>query len=226
VQPIFDSLYVMFQQRVLPELKNLWHTVQNDLVPSLIELWSTLQPLMPAFNFLLDVILSLVVNGLKVLIQTINLLVQVQIILLQAWTKLIDFFVKSAAVEIRLISGAIDGISDSFERLIGWINKAVNAWNSFKSSGASLNPFSSSFALPFVSPRATGGSVNPNQPFLVGERGPELFTPASYGNITRNSQMGGGINITITGNSFMGREGIAEAISADIMKALKREVLI
>ena len=37
--------------------------------------------------------------------------------------------------------------------------------------------------------------------YLVGERGPELFTPSSSGNITANNALGGGggtINITVT----------------------------
>jgi phage-related minor tail protein len=33
--------------------------------------------------------------------------------------------------------------------------------------------------------------------YLVGERGPELFTPSSSGNITPNHAMGGGGNITV-----------------------------
>jgi len=35
--------------------------------------------------------------------------------------------------------------------------------------------------------RVHGGSVIGNRPYLVGERGPELFTPGSSGNITNNS---------------------------------------
>lgn len=35
--------------------------------------------------------------------------------------------------------------------------------------------------------RATGGAVSPERPYLVGERGPELFVPASAGNILANS---------------------------------------
>lgn len=31
--------------------------------------------------------------------------------------------------------------------------------------------------------RATGGPVSPNRPFLVGERGPELFVPTSAGRV-------------------------------------------
>lgn len=41
--------------------------------------------------------------------------------------------------------------------------------------------------------RAMGGTVQMNQPYLVGERGPELFTPSGYGNITPNSQLSGGM---------------------------------
>jgi TP901 family phage tail tape measure protein len=45
--------------------------------------------------------------------------------------------------------------------------------------------------------RAMGGSVQYNKPYLVGERGPEIFTPSGYGSITPNSQMGMGNEITI-----------------------------
>ena len=49
--------------------------------------------------------------------------------------------------------------------------------------------------------RASGGSVSSNQPYLVGERGPELFVPSSAGRI-ENGSMGssssaGGISVGI-----------------------------
>lgn len=39
--------------------------------------------------------------------------------------------------------------------------------------------------------RATGGPVSSGTTYLVGEKGPELFTPSSAGNITPNHQLGG-----------------------------------
>lgn len=36
--------------------------------------------------------------------------------------------------------------------------------------------------------KAGGGSVNQNSSYLVGERGPELFTPSQSGKITTNAQ--------------------------------------
>ena len=43
----------------------------------------------------------------------------------------------------------------------------------------------------FGGARAAGGPVTPDKAFLVGEKGPELFTPPSRGNITPNSDLRG-----------------------------------
>ncbi|WP_298174097.1 tail tape measure protein [Novosphingobium sp.] len=54
---------------------------------------------------------------------------------------------------------------------------------------------SSIFGLPG---RATGGPVAPGRPYLVGERGPELFVPTSAGQIDPGSGGGGrAVNVSI-----------------------------
>ena len=56
--------------------------------------------------------------------------------------------------------------------------------------------------------RAIGGSVMGGSPYIVGEKGPELFTPASSGMITPNDKLGGGgpvaINFNIQANDAQG----------------------
>lgn len=55
--------------------------------------------------------------------------------------------------------------------------------------------------------RALGGPVMGNTSYIVGERGPELFTPSTSGSITRNDQLGGtsaNINFTIVANDAQG----------------------
>jgi hypothetical protein len=55
-------------------------------------------------------------------------------------------------------------------------------------------------AMRFRGPRALGGPVAPGGSYLVGERGPELFTPSSSGNITPNGAMGGNtITVNVNG---------------------------
>lgn len=50
--------------------------------------------------------------------------------------------------------------------------------------------------------RATGGPVSPYRPYLVGERGPELFVPTSSGSIAQATQAGGrDVRVAITVNA-------------------------
>jgi phage-related minor tail protein len=50
--------------------------------------------------------------------------------------------------------------------------------------------------------RANGGPVSAGSPYIVGEKGPELFTPSTSGNITPNDALGGStvVNITVNDN--------------------------
>jgi hypothetical protein len=63
-----------------------------------------------------------------------------------------------------------------------------------------------------------GGPVAGGSTYLVGERGPELFTPGTSGSITPNNALGGGINITV--NAGLGADGknIGELIVKEINK--------
>lgn len=50
--------------------------------------------------------------------------------------------------------------------------------------------------------RATGGPVSPGRPYWVGERGPELFVPASAGNVAAATSGGGrDVRVAITVNA-------------------------
>ena len=78
--------------------------------------------------------------------------------------------------------------------------------------------------------RANGGSVMAGQPYLVGERGPELFMPNRSGGIAPTGSFGGGANIVVNvdatgsnvqGNGSQGRQlgaAIAAAVQAELVK--------
>ena len=59
---------------------------------------------------------------------------------------------------------------------------------------------------------AWGGWESANTPYLVGERGPELFVPGTAGKIIPNSQLGGGGGIDI--------EGLARAIGREVVEGM------
>jgi len=69
--------------------------------------------------------------------------------------------------------------------------------------------------------RAGGGSVNPNMPYMVGERGAEMFVPKSAGTIVPNNQVGGagGGNIVIEQNLNFAT-GVSQTVRAEVMNLL------
>lgn len=75
--------------------------------------------------------------------------------------------------------------------------------------------------------RAGGGTVAPNRPFLVGERGPELFVPHTAGRITAP---GGGqgsskvTNITVNVNNQNGAPDTGRRSAGQIALAVRRAV--
>jgi hypothetical protein len=69
--------------------------------------------------------------------------------------------------------------------------------------------------------RAGGGNVNPNMPYMVGERGAEMFVPKSAGTIVPNNQLSGagGGNIVIEQNLNFAT-GVSQTVRAEVMNLL------
>ncbi len=71
----------------------------------------------------------------------------------------------------------------------------------------------------FLSPRANGGPVNANTPYIVGERGPELYVPSGNGTIIPNDVFSASRAAISSGGSLgaaggpgdLGQDGMAES---------------
>lgn len=107
-----------------------------------------------------------------------------------------------------------------FDRLISKIQSAIE-WIK-KYSG--FNAVSGAVSSAFGGGKATGGFVSAGTSYIVGEKGPEMFSPSQNGYITPNNKLagggGGGINITITGNTLLDSRA-GEKIGDMIIKRLK-----
>lgn len=77
--------------------------------------------------------------------------------------------------------------------------------------------------------RATGGPVSPGRAYLVGERGPELFVPASSGRIDANASdlRSGGrdVRVSITINAGAGEAaGVLAQSSRQVARAVRAAI--
>jgi len=68
--------------------------------------------------------------------------------------------------------------------------------------------------------KALGGPVQANTPYLVGERGPELFMPNSGGNIIPNNKMGGGGSSVVVQQTINVTTGVQQTVRAEIVQLM------
>ena len=77
--------------------------------------------------------------------------------------------------------------------------------------------------------RADGGPVSRGKSYIVGERGPEMFTPGASGHITPNHALGGSTNIVVnvdaSGSSVQGDEQQGRELGRLISVAIQSELV-
>jgi TP901 family phage tail tape measure protein len=99
-----------------------------------------------------------------------------------------------ADATVKIAQGIANAASLGFPLGIIGIAQVVAATSSIISSIQSTK-------LQFAGARAAGGPVSGGKAYMVGERGPEMFTPSQSGSITSNNKLGGdGVKVVI--NNF------------------------
>jgi len=124
---------------------------------------------------------------------------------------------------VDAIEGAINGT-----KTLGDVARSV-----FTQIQRSLIQFGVNSLLTSIFPnfpgRAQGGPVSRGRSYMVGERGPELFTPGSSGNITPNHQLGGSTNVVVnvdaSGSNVEGDEAGSEQLGRAISDAIQFELV-
>lgn len=138
----------------------------------------------------------------------------------------------------QIASGVLIDIANQLVRIFV-IEQAINAIKTF------LTPFSPSTPLGAgggtvgrygtfgpnygIPQRAKGGSVMAGQPYLVGERGPELFMPGRSGGIARTGSFGGAVSVVVNvdagGTSVEGNEPNANQLGRIVGAAVQAEIV-
>ena len=107
--------------------------------------------------------------------------------------------------------------------LIEKLTKSLNEYQRSSSEGISLPSFGGGGVGGLISSVgsflgfANGGYTPPNKPYMVGERGAELFVPKTAGNIVPNNELGGGVNV-VQNISFS--TGVVPTVRAEVLNLL------
>ena len=126
---------------------------------------------------------------------------------------------------------AVSGLKSMEDALVGLINGTMSASNAFKSMANSIindliriavqksitGPIAASLDTLFSGGgKAIGGSVQAGKPYMVGERGAEMFVPNQSGSIIPSNQLSGGGG-TVVNQVINVTTGVQQTVRAEIM---------
>ena len=107
------------------------------------------------------------------------------------------------------------------------LNSVLNLFPGGSMGGTSSGPVGSRldlFNLGAAQYRASGGPVSAGSPYIVGERGPELFVPGRSGNIVPNNALASGGDTVINGGINITVENTGERLSPETQKQIAGQV--
>ena len=133
----------------------------------------------------------------------------------------------SSAIE----SGIVDAIDGAIKGTMTLGEVATSVFNQITRTLLQFGVNSLLSSIPGIGSlfKADGGPVKKGGSYIVGERGPELFTPGSSGMITPNHQLGGAttvvVNVDASGSSVQGDEQQGRELGRLISVAVQSELL-
>jgi len=132
------------------------------------------------------------------------------------WNALIEAFNKIVEKVKEPITNLVNWLGDKFRAVGEWVRKI---WDKAKEAGGDIVGEGAGI----TGMRAVGGPVRSGGNYLVGEKGPEIFTPSTSGKIIPNNKLkgaGGGQVINITVNGDISGEDLIDKVSQGIMRNL------
>lgn len=209
LQPYIDNIIFVFQEYLIPLFQAWWSFISDVVIPGIID---TFQPILAGLQKAFGYIADAVQKNSDKLAPFFTLLKNIASFILNTLAPIIGDVLGAA---LTVIGKAISIVIGLFANLVNIINSAVGAIQSLIRIVAS-NPLVKGVANVidnvFGGGRASGGAVMAGTTYLVGEKGPELFTPPGNGSITPNNKLGNStvINLNVTG--AIDPEGTARSI--------------
>lgn len=147
----------------------------------------------------------------------------IKIITQETWQSIKDFFSGIWDGITNIFSNAISAIMDKIRPLLDAIDRVKQGVSSVGGFvGNTWNAMGDKLGF-----RALGGPVVAGSPYIVGENGPELFVPTGSGRVLANGYGGGTqINLTLTGNTWIGERDLAKKVGKELMDYLKLNIRV
>lgn len=206
---------------VLDAITPMIDTVVNKVIPTISTFINSIggtDGLKGAFQGIIDLVVTIfapILEGLKFAFDQIKDAVMANKEQFTALFKFLKDFVapffgtalklaiQGIGIALGVVINVVGTLISGFQTLFGIINSVVGAIRSLISlvaNNSAVKGIAGAISSAFGGFRANGGSVTAGTPYVVGEKGAELFVPNSSGTIVPNGAMGGTtINLTVNG---------------------------
>jgi len=183
-------------------IKESWSSVWIEMATMVVEIWEKIKSAVSAS-----------------LMWVKNKFIELTTPIAEAWHSLWEGLGNAVSIAWEAVKNTIKA---GINWIIGAINTVINTINKVVKAGAGIFGLKAPqiSTIPLL---AEGGIVQRPTLAVIGEAGPEAVVPLNRASMA-GAGIGGNITINITGNEFMGEEGIAERIGNQIMRALKDTV--
>jgi len=212
--PAFASIFKFIRDDLLPIFKTWWKFLYEEVVPAI---GAIIGPVLQGLKDAFDKIKTALTENSAALQPFYDLSKKLWEFIRTYLAPLLGGAFKLA---LEAISDLVVTLITGFSQLVGFMSKAydqakrvvdlINNNKDLFGASAGVLPF----VIAKIAGKATGGPVTGGTPYVVGERGPELFTPSGNGFITPNNRLGGssGNTFNITVNGAIDSEGTARSI--------------
>ena len=189
--PAFAAIFKTVRDDILPIFRSWWSFLYNDVIPAIAAVVGpVLEGLRVAFDKIKKALtdnateLKPLNDGLRALFDFVK-------------TYLAPLMGNNFRLALEGIATLVATLITGFSQLVGFLNKAytqmqniVNLVNNNKGLFLGQAGIVGSIIGAFGGGKATGGPVAGGTSYVVGEQGPELFTPSGNGFITPNNKNG------------------------------------
>lgn len=169
---------------VQPILATIWQVIKDMLLPAFRELWKQIEPYAPYIGTALAIAIGALGFAIIGFIAILSGLIWVLAKVVQFFIAINDWSINTAQSIRNYIVNAFVEFYNMCVKVTNGINGVINALLRLVGLGKIQLP---SFSQ--IPGRAIGGPVQNNMPYVVGERGPEVFVPNSSGRIIPNNQL-------------------------------------
>jgi len=208
--PQFAQIAAFIRDELFPALQAWWTFLIDEIIPAIL---AVVKPVLEGLFNAFDIVRKAVKDNSAELQPFFDFLKKIWEFVKTYLAPIIGETLKFA---LEAIANLIANLIGGFAKLTNFISDAYNMIKKFVEY-VKANPvvkgISTVIDNVFGGGKAAGGFVNSSKTYLVGEKGPELFTPSGSGNIIPNNKLsGGGTTINLTVNGAIDAEGTARTI--------------